>query len=152
MRDKNDPAERTIALNKRARHESFIEEQFEAGLELQGWEVKSLRDGRAQITDAYVTIKKGEAWLIGAQIQALQTASTHIRPDVTRTRKLLLHAKQIDKLIGATERKGYTLVALNMHWTRGNAKIEIGLAKGKQDHDKRATIKERDWQRETSLV
>ena len=137
----------TIALNKKARHDYFITERFEAGLVLQGWEVKSLRAGRVQLSDSYVLVKDGEAWLLGALVTPLPAASTHIRPDPTRTRKLLLHRTELDKLIGAVERKGFTLVPLAMYWKRGRAKVEIGLARGKQAHDKRATQKERDWQR-----
>ena len=138
----------TIALNKRARHEYFIEDRIEAGLALEGWEVKSLRASKAQITESYVVIKDGEAWLLGAHINPLPTASTHIHPDPTRTRKLLLNRGELDRLIGAVERKGYTLVALALYWKRGRAKLEIGLAKGKKLHDKRATEKDRDWQRQ----
>lgn len=142
----------TIALNKKARHEYFIEEHFEAGLALQGWEVKSLRAGRVQLSDSYVLLKNSEAYLLGVLITPLQTASTHIHPDPTRTRKLLLHRSEINKLVGSVERKGYTLVPLAMYWKGGRAKIEIALAKGKQSHDKRATLKERDWQREKQRV
>ncbi len=138
----------TIALNKKARHDYFIGERFEAGLVLEGWEVKSLRAGRLQLRDSYVLIKDGEAWLLGALITPLPAASTHIRPDPMRTRKLLLHRRELDKMIGAVERKGFTLVPLAMYWKRGRAKVEIGLARGKQAHDKRATLKERDWQRQ----
>lgn len=138
----------TIALNKQARHDYFIEEKYEAGLALEGWEVKSLRDGRLQLKESYVLIKNGEAWLFGAHISPLPTASTHVHPDPVRTRKLLLHAAELNKLIGAVERRGYTLVPLAMYWKRGRAKLEIGLAKGKQKHDKRAALKERDWQRD----
>ena len=138
----------TIALNKKARHDYFITERFEAGIALEGWEVKSLRAGRVQLSDSYVLIKDSEAWLLGALITPLPTASTHIHPDPTRTRKLLLHRNELDKLIGAVERKGFTLVPLAMYWKRSRAKLEIGLAKGKQAHDKRATQKERDWQRQ----
>ena len=138
----------TIALNKRARHDYTIEDQFEAGLVLEGWEVKSLRAGRAQLAEGYVLIKNGEAWLFGAHISALPTASSHVHPDATRTRKLLLNRAELNKLIGAVERKGYTLVPLNLHWKRGRAKLEVGLAKGKKTHDKRATEKDRDWKRE----
>ncbi|MGD8560070.1 MAG: SsrA-binding protein SmpB [Gammaproteobacteria bacterium] len=138
----------TIALNKKARHDYFIEEDFEAGLALEGWEVKSLRAGKVQIRDSHVFVKNGEAWLLGALITPLPTVSTHFTPDPTRTRKLLLHKKEIDQLIGAVERKGYTIVPLAMYWIRGKAKIKIGLAKGKQKHDKRAAEKNRDWQRE----
>ena len=142
----------TIARNKKAFHDYFIEDRFEAGLVLQGWEVKALRAGKIQISDAHVIVKDGEAWLLGSLITPLQTASTHIHPDPTRTRKLLLHKEQIAKLIGAIERKGYTLVPLAMYWQRGKAKIDIGLAKGKQQHDKRATLKDRDWQRQKQRI
>jgi len=138
----------TIALNKKARHEYFIEERYEAGLALQGWEVKSLRAGRVQLSESYVLVKDGEAWLFGTHISPLTTASTHIHPDPLRTRKLLLHRRELDKLIGAVERKGYALVPTAMYWKYGRAKLEIGLAKGKKQHDKRATEKDRDWQRE----
>lgn len=140
--------ERSIALNRRARHEYFIEETYEAGLVLQGWEVKSLRDGRVQITEAYVRIIKEEAWLVGSHFTPLRMASTHIHPDATRTRKLLLHTEQLAKLVGKVERSGYTLIPLDLHWTRGNAKLSVGLAKGKKQHDKRADEKNKDWQRQ----
>jgi SsrA-binding protein len=138
----------TIALNKKAKHDYFIEERYECGVSLQGWEVKSLRAGRLQLNESYVTIKESEAFLFGAHITPLPTASTHIHPDPVRTRKLLLHRRELDKLIGMVERKGYTLVPLAMYWKRGIAKVEIGLAKGKKQHDKRATEKDRDWQRD----
>jgi SsrA-binding protein len=138
----------TIALNKKARHDYFIEDRYEAGLALQGWEVKSLRASRAQLSESYILIKDGEGWLLGAHITPLTSASTHIRTDPARTRKLLLHRRELDKLIGAVERKGYTLVPLALYWKRGNVKLEIALAHGKQRHDKRATEKNRDWQRE----
>ncbi|MES9971373.1 MAG: SsrA-binding protein SmpB [Candidatus Thiodiazotropha sp.] len=138
----------TIALNKKANHDFFIEDRYEAGIALQGWEVKSLRDGRAQIKESYVTIKDGEAFLFGAHIVPLSTASTHVHPDPTRTRKLLLHRSELNKLIGLVERKGYTLVPTAMYWKKGLAKLEIGLAKGKKMHDKRASDKDRDWKRE----
>jgi len=138
----------TIALNKKAQHDYFIEEQFEAGLMLQGWEVKSLRAGRIQLKESYVLIKNGEAWLFGAHLSPLSTASTHIHPDPLRTRKLLLHRKELATLIGAIERKGYTLVPVSMYWKHGLAKIRIGLAKGKKQYDKRAVERDRDWQRE----
>lgn len=141
-------ASSTIALNRQARHEFFIEERYECGMVLEGWEVKSLRAGRIQLKDAYVVIKQGEAFLLGSHITPLPTASTHIHPDPTRTRKLLLHDHELSKLVGLTERKGYTLVPLAMYWKKGRAKVEIGLAKGKQTHDKRATERDRDWQRE----
>ncbi len=151
---KNNPSSgsSTIALNKKARHDFFIEERFEAGIALEGWEVKSLRDGRAQLKESYVLVKEGEAWLFGAHISPLATASTHIHPDPLRTRKLLLHRSELDKLIGAVERKGYTLVPLALYWKRGRAKLEIGLAKGKKQHDKRAVEKDRDWQREKQRI
>ena len=142
------PGTSTIAINKRARHEYFIEERFEAGLALEGWEVKSLRASKAQITESYVVIKNTEAWLLCAHIMPLVTASTHIHPDPTRTRKLLLNRAELDRLIGAVERKGYTLIPLALYWKKGRAKLEIGLAKGKKAHDKRAVEKERDWRRQ----
>lgn len=142
----------TIAVNKKARHDYFIEDSFEAGLALEGWEVKSLRAGRAQLTESYVHVRDGEAWLLGAHVTPLNTASTHIRTDPTRTRKLLMHRHELDRLVGAVERKGYTLVPLNLHWSRGRAKLEVGLAKGKKQHDKRATTKERDWQRQKARI
>jgi SsrA-binding protein len=141
-----------IALNKRARHEYFIEETYDAGLSLQGWEVKSLRAGRAQISEAYVLVKDGEAFLFGAHVAPLPTTSTHVVADPTRTRKLLLQRSELDRLIGAVERKGYTLVPLRLHWRNGKAKLEIGLAKGKKAHDKRASEKDRDWAREKSRL
>lgn len=142
----------TIALNKKARHEFTIEDRFEGGLVLQGWEVKSLRAGRVQMTDSYVMIKDGEVWWFGGLITPLLTASTHYVADATRTRKVLLNAREISKLIGAVERKGYTLIPLAMYWKNGRAKIEIALAKGKKEFDKRATEKDRDWQREKERV
>ncbi|HEB66559.1 MAG TPA: SsrA-binding protein SmpB [Gammaproteobacteria bacterium] len=145
---KTKPAGSTIALNKKSRHDYLLGERFEAGLVLEGWEVKSLRAGRVQLRDAYVLLKDGEAWLLGAVITPLPTASTHIQPDPTRTRKLLLHREELNKLIGAVERKGYTLIPTAMYWKKGRAKLEIALAKGKQTHDKRATERERDWQRD----
>ena len=138
----------TIALNKRARHEYHIEERYEAGLALQGWEVKSLRAGRINFGDSYALVKNGELYLFGASIPPLISASTHVVADDRRTRKLLLHKGEIDELIGAVERKGYTLVPIALYWKANRVKVEIGLAKGKQAHDKRAAEKERDWQRE----
>ncbi|MGH8403404.1 MAG: SsrA-binding protein SmpB [Gammaproteobacteria bacterium] len=154
MTKKNDAksTSSSIALNKRARYDYFIEERLEAGLSLQGWEVKSLRASKAQITEAYVVIKNTEAWLLGAHITPLNTASTHIHPDPTRTRKLLLNRAELDRLIGAVERKGYTLVPLFLYWKKSRAKLEIGLAKGKKLHDKRAAEKDRDWQRQKGRV
>jgi SsrA-binding protein len=150
-KDKSSGSNR-IAENKKARFDYRIEDTFEAGLALEGWEVKSLRDGRAQITESYVHLRNGEAWLLGAQITPLGTASTHIQPDPTRTRKLLLHRQELDRLVGAVERKGYTLVPLNLHWRNGRAKLDIGLAKGKKEHDKRAVVKDRDWKRQQSRI
>ncbi len=141
-----------IGLNKKARHDYFIEDTFEAGMALEGWEVKSLRAGRQQMRDSYVMIKRSEAFLIGLHISPLSTASTHISPDATRMRKLLLNRKELDRLIGAVERQGYTLVPLSLYWKKGLAKAEIGLAKGKQMHDKRATEKDRDWQRDKQRI
>ncbi|MEZ5543129.1 MAG: SsrA-binding protein SmpB [Pseudomonadota bacterium] len=138
----------TIALNKKARHDYFIEDRLEAGLALQGWEVKSLREGRVQLTDSYIIVKNNEAWLLGFRIAPLLSASTHITPDPTRTRKLLLHRRELDRLIGAVERKGYTLIPLALYWKQGRAKLEIALARGKHSHDKRAAEKSRDWERE----
>jgi SsrA-binding protein len=138
----------TIALNKKARHDFFIEQRIEAGLVLEGWEVKSLRAKRVQLKESYVVVKDAEAWLFGCHISPLPTASTHIHPDPTRTRKLLLKRRELDRLIGQVERAGYTLVPTAMYWSRGRAKLEIGLAKGKKQHDKRATDKDRDWQRD----
>ena len=142
----------TIAVNRQATHEYFIEERFEAGIVLEGWEVKSLRDGRIQLKESYVVIKRGEAWLSGAHISPLLSASTHVNPDSIRAKKLLLHRNELNKLIGSVERKGYTLIPLSMYWKNGRAKLEIGLAKGKQLHDKRATSKDRDWQREKARI
>jgi SsrA-binding protein len=138
----------SIAENKKAFHDYFIEERHEAGLALEGWEVKAIRAGRANLKESYVVVKKGEVFLIGCHISPLPTASTHIHPDPTRTRKLLLHAAEIDKLIGKVERAGYTLVPLDLHYSKGRIKLEIGLAKGKKQYDKRAAEKEREWQRE----
>lgn len=141
-----------IAVNRQATHEYFIEERFEAGMVLEGWEVKSLREGRVQLKESYVVIKRGEAWLSGAHISALLSASTHVNPDAIRQKKLLLNRHELNKLIGAVERKGYTIIPLSMYWKGGRAKLEIGLAKGKQLHDKRATVKDRDWQREKARI
>ncbi|HEY5789883.1 MAG TPA: SsrA-binding protein SmpB [Gammaproteobacteria bacterium] len=138
----------TIALNTKARHDFFIEERFEAGLVLEGWEVKSLRAGRLQLKESYVVIRNGELWLLGAHVSPLTSASSHVHPDPVRTRKLLLQRRELDRLIGAVERRGYTLVPTAMYWKRGRAKLEIALARGKKLHDKRATEKDRDWQRQ----
>jgi SsrA-binding protein len=142
----------SIVDNKKAFHDYFIEERFEAGLALEGWEVKSIRAGRAQIKEAYVVLKDGEVWLIGAHISPLATASTHVSPDPVRTRKLLLHAREISKLIGKVERAGYALVPLDLHFTKGRVKVEVGLAKGKKQYDKRETEKQKDWVREKARV
>ncbi|MGZ4970827.1 MAG: SsrA-binding protein SmpB [Methylobacter sp.] len=142
----------TIAVNRQAKFEYSIEERFEAGMVLEGWEVKSLRDGRVQLKESYVAIKRGEAWLSGAHISPLLSASTHVNPDAIRAKKLLLNRHELNKLIGSVERKGYTLIPLSMYWKNGRAKLEIGLAKGKQLHDKRATSKDRDWQREKARI
>jgi SsrA-binding protein len=142
----------TIALNKQVRHDYFIEDRYEAGIALEGWEVKSLRDNRVQLKESYVLIKGGEAFLFGAHITPLASASTHVKPDPTRSRKLLLHREELSKLIGLVERKGYTLVPIALYWKKGRAKLEIGLAKGKKQHDKRAADKDRDWQREKERI
>lgn len=142
----------TIADNKKAFFDYFIEERFEAGIVLQGWEVKAIRAGRVQLKEAYVIVRNAEIFLFGAHISPLAAASTHISPEAVRTRKLLLHAKEIDKLIGKVERAGYTLVPLNLHFVKGRIKCEIGLAKGKKQHDKRETEKQRDTQREIQSV
>ena len=142
----------TIVDNKKAFHDYFIEERYEAGMVLQGWEVKAIRAGRVQLKEAYVIVRQGEVFLFGAHISALPTASTHVNPDPVRTRKLLLNAEEIKKLIGKVERAGYTLVPLNLHYTKGRIKCEVGLAKGKKQHDKRETEKQRDWQREQQSI
>ena len=144
---KQDPSTR-IADNKKAAYNYFFEERFEAGMVLEGWEVKSLREGKVQLTDGYVVIRDGELYVIGCQINPLRSASTHITPDSVRTKKLLLHKEQIRRLIGKVEQKGYTLVPLNLHWKAGKVKCEIALAKGKAEHDKRDTIKDREGKRE----
>jgi SsrA-binding protein len=138
----------SIAQNKKARFDFFIEEKIEAGLALEGWEVKSLRAGKAQVTESYVIVQKGEIWLLGAHLTPLNTASSHVSAEPTRTRKLLLHRKEIDRLSGLVDRKGYTLVPLELYWGRGKAKLAVGLAKGKKQFDKRATKKDQDWQRD----
>ncbi len=138
----------SIAQNKKAFHDYFVEQKFEAGIALEGWEVKAIRAGRAQLKEAYVIVRNNEIFLIGCHISPLLSASTHLHPDPVRTRKLLLHAEEINRLIGNVERAGYTLLPLDMHYTRGRIKLEVGLAKGKKQHDKRHAEKEREWQRE----
>jgi len=153
MAKKEDKAKsNTIAQNKKARFDYFIEERFEAGLALQGWEVKSLRAGKAQLVDSFVMVRNGEAWLHGSHLTPLSSASTHVTPEPARIRKLLLNRREIDRLTGLVERKGYTLVALELYWNKGRAKLAVGLAKGKKQHDKRATEKDRDWDRDRSRV
>lgn len=142
----------SIAENKKAFHDYFIEERFEAGLVLEGWEVKSIRAGRVQLKEAYVIVKSGEVWLIGCHISPLTTASTHVKADPVRTRKLLLHEREIAKLIGKVERAGFALVPLDMHFSKGRVKLEIGLAKGKKQFDKRETEKQKDWVREKARL
>jgi len=142
----------TIAQNKKARHEYFIQENYEAGIALEGWEVKSLRAGRISLVESYVTLKGGEAFLFGAHITPLPTASTHIQPDPLRTRRLLMHRRELDRLIGMVERKGYTLVPLAVYWKNSRVKLDIGLGKGKKLHDKRETDKDRDWQRDKQRI
>ena len=142
----------SIADNKKAFHDYFIDERDEAGLVLEGWEVKAIRAGRAQIKEAYVVVKNGEVFLIGAHITPLLSASTHVHPDPVRTRKLLLNAAEISKLIGKVERAGYTLVPLDLHYSKGRVKLSVGLAKGKKQHDKRDAEKDRDWVREKARV
>jgi SsrA-binding protein len=149
---KKKPADNTIAQNRLARHDYFIEDDIEVGIVLEGWEVKSLRAGNLQLKESYVMVKDGEMWLIGAHISPLSSASTHIKADPRRTRKLLAHSSEIHRLVGLVERKGYTLVALSAYWKRGRAKLKIGIAKGKKSHDKRASIKERDWKRDQARI
>ena len=151
-KDKEKKKSKTIALNKRARFEYHIEERLEAGISLQGWEVKALRAGRVQFADSYVLLKDNEAFLFGCQINPLSTASTHITPDPVRTRKLLLHRREIDHLLGAVDRRGYTVIPTAMYWSHGKAKVEIGMAKGKRQHDKRKTEKDRDWERQKGRI
>ncbi|MGV6825475.1 MAG: SsrA-binding protein SmpB [bacterium] len=142
----------TIALNKKARHDYFIEDKLEAGIALEGWEVKSLRENRVNLKEGYVIFQGNEAWVIGAHITPLSTASTHVTTNPTRKRKLLLHRRELDRLRGLVERKGYTLLPTAMYWKRGRAKLEIGVGRGKKQHDKRAATKERDWQREQARM
>ena len=142
----------SITNNKKAFHDFFVEEKYEAGIVLEGWEVKAIRAGRVQIKEAYVIVKDGEIWLLGMHITPLSEASTHVHPDPVRTRKLLLHEREIAKLIGKVERAGYALVPLDLHYTKGRIKISVGLAKGKKQFDKRETEKERDWEREKARL
>jgi len=151
-RTPNKPSSNSIARNKKARFDYFIEESIEAGLALEGWEVKSLRAGKGQITETYVLLRDGEAWLLGAHFTPLNTVSTHVTAEPARTRKLLLNRRELDRLTGMVERKGYALVALELYWKNGRVKIAIGLAKGKKQHDKRATEKDRDWQRDRARI
>jgi SsrA-binding protein len=143
---------RLIAENRKARYEYFIEERLEAGLVLEGWEVKAMRAGKAQIAESYVYLKEGQAFLFGAHITPLKTTSTHVVAEPARTRKLLLNKSELSRLLGSVERKGYTLVPLDLHWKSGRAKLEIGLAKGKKQHDKRANEKDRDWTRDKARI
>ncbi|SMN16372.1 tmRNA-binding protein SmpB [uncultured Candidatus Thioglobus sp.] len=145
---KSKTSSNTIVLNKKARHDYFIEQTLEAGLSLEGWEVKSLRESKAHIKESYVIMKNGEMFLFGAHISALQSASTHVNPDPTRTRKLLLNRLEINRLKEKIDQKGVTVIPLKMYWKRGRVKLEIGVAKGKKSHDKRQDIKSRDWQRD----
>ncbi|MFW5451405.1 MAG: SsrA-binding protein SmpB [Methylophagaceae bacterium] len=142
----------TIAQNRRARHDYFLEDKFEAGIVLEGWEVKSMRDGRLQLNESYIVMHHGEAWLHGAHISPMLSASTHIHPDNIRRRKLLLNRVELNRLTGAVDRKGYTIVPVAMYWKNGRAKLEISLAKGKQHHDKRAAAKDQDWAREKARI
>ncbi len=143
---------KTIALNKKARHDYFIDERFEAGISLLGWEVKSLRAGKVQIVESYILLKDNEAYLFGALITPLPTASTHIKAEPQRTRKLLLHRTELNRLIGAVERKGFALVPTALYWKNGRVKLELGIARGKKAHDKRETEKERDWHRQKARL
>lgn len=154
MSKKNNDSSRggVIAVNKRARFDYHVDERLEAGIALEGWEVKSLRDGRIQFGESYALIKNGEAFLFGAQITPLISASTHVVADKMRNRKLLLHKAELNRLIGAVERKGYTVIPLSLYWKGNRVKVELGLAKGKKEHDKRDTEKERDWQRDKGRI
>ena len=148
MTKKEKTGERAIAQNKKARFDYFIEDRLEAGLALQGWEVKSMRAGKAQLTDSFVIFRDGEAWLLGSHVTPLNTVSTHVVAEPKRIRKLLMNRREIDRLIGLVERKGYTLIALELYWSKNRVKVAVGLAKGKKQHDKRDTEKDRDWQRD----
>jgi SsrA-binding protein len=148
MTKKDQPGRSPIAQNKKARFDYFIEDRLEAGLALQGWEVKSMRAGKAQLTDSFVIFRAGEAWLLGSHVTPLNTVSTHIVVEPKRVRKLLLNRREIDRLIGLVERKGYTLIALELYWSKNRVKVAVGLAKGKKQHNKRDTEKDRDWKRD----
>ena len=150
MTKKKESGPASIAQNKKARFDYFIEDRLEAGLVLQGWEVKSMRAGKAQLTDSFVIFRDGEAWLLGSHVTPLNTVSTHVIAEPKRTRKLLMNRREIDRLIGLVERKGYTLIALELYWSKNKVKVKVGLAKGKKQHDKRDTEKDRDWQRDKS--
>jgi SsrA-binding protein len=149
---KHKTSDNTIAKNRVARHDYFIEDEIETGIVLEGWEVKSLREKNLQLKETYVMVKNGEMWIIGAHISPLNTVSTHIKPNPTRTRKLLAHRSEIDRLMGMVDRKGFTLIALSAYWSQGKAKIKIGLAKGKKAHDKRASEKDADWKRDKARI
>ncbi len=151
-KDKKSGGGKTIALNKRARHDYSIDERFEAGLVLEGWEVKSLRAGKVQIVESYILLKDNEAFLFGALITPLPTASTHITPEPQRSRKLLLHRTELNRLIGAVERKGFALVPTALYWKNSKVKLELGVARGKKSHDKREAEKDRDWQRQKAQI
>lgn len=150
MTKKEQKEQSLIAQNKKARFDYFIEDRLEAGLALQGWEVKSMRAGKAQLTDSFVIFRDGEAWLLGSHVTPLNTVSTHVVAEPKRTRKLLMNRREIDRLIGLVERKGYTLIALELYWSKNKVKVKVGLARGKKQHDKRDTEKDRDWQRDKS--
>ena len=150
MTKKEKTGDSSIAKNKKATFDFFIEERVEAGVALQGWEVKSMRAGKAQLTDSFVIFREGEAWLLGSHVTPLNTVSTHVIAEPKRTRKLLMNRREIDRLIGLVERKGYTLIALELYWSKNKVKVKVGLAKGKKQHDKRDTEKDRDWQRDKS--
>ena len=150
MAKKHEKTASTIAQNKKARFDYFIEDRIEAGLALQGWEVKSMRAGKAQLTDSFVIFRDGEAYLLGSHVAPLNTVSTHVIAEPKRTRKLLMNRREIDRLIGLVERKGYTLIALELYWSKNKVKVKVGLARGKKQHDKRDTEKDRDWQRDKS--
>jgi SsrA-binding protein len=152
MTKKKESGPASIAQNKKARFDFFIEDRLEAGLALQGWEVKSMRAGKAQLTDSFVIFRDGEAWLLGSHVTPLNTVSTHVVAEPKRTRKLLMNRREIDRLIGLVERKGYTLIALELYWSKNRVKVSVGLAKGKKQHDKRDTEKDRDWKRDKARV